>query len=547
MVDFDYDRHRFGFAEFGKSETAAAGGLHDAPTGLFLGFDNANKICRSRQQAPVLLCGGARSGKGNHIIPWFVDGAIDDHVISMDWKSQNGSISHLQHDPTVRIINWAPRGSNFPTNRINPVSYLKRESKRLVADAKLFTQSWIPLNGSKEGEYFQATAQRFLEACVVHYAEKYGEVDLPGLADLMSVFATEVQDWVDFEQSMALESDYSFIQSIALELVTLRKSDNPNAGGFAGAKGEILKSFSCMTDPQIREVVRPPFDFCFSELTERNAPRTQVNVQEAMEYAQTSAPIVKALYTCALVYKRRSLRSRPQLWVLDEIGNIGAWPLAVELGTYGPGFGIRPIYIVQSVRQIDNLKVGASSILPNSCGTQIYKGIREYSEALRISNMLGHMTLEVTDTVRDQRIRDQIAEKSTEIEFDGADPLLAGMAIENLKAQIGMTTPVQRHLLTPSEITTKLGKHRCILFMPDDLASPMVLNVPDYWTRSDLAGRYLGDIYHDDDGEVSIADGRGGSRKAKVLTEPVPRSRRHLPQHADGLWRYVAGHKPKPS
>ncbi len=542
MVDIDYDRHRFGFAEFGSSETAKKAGLHNAKQGLFLGYDNASIACRSKQQAPILLVGGARSGKGNHIIPWLVDGAIDSHVISMDWKGQNGAISQLQHHPEVRVINWAPRGCDFPTHKINPLSYLRSSSPTLVGDAKLFSRSWIPFTGSKDGEFFQASAQRYVEAVIVHYAELHGEVDLPGLADLMEVFASDAKAWTDFEESMEADSSLSFVRSVAIEISGLRMSDNPNAGGLAGIIGEILKQFSCMSDPQIRETVSPPFDFDFSELADPKAHRTQVNIMEAMEFAQTSAPIVKALYTAALVYKRRSLRARPQLWVLDEIGNIGSWNLAVELGTFGPGYGIRPAYIVQSITQLENLAKRASVIIPNSCGTQIYKGIRDYNEALRISNMLGSMTVPVTDAVRDDKLMRQVGQLRMQQEF-GGDPFNTQMAIEDLQEQIGLTTPVSRQLLTPSEIMN-IDKNECILFMPGQLKAPMILRIPDYWTRRDLAGRYLGDPFHDEDGTVSIADGKGGARKAQIIAEDVPVIRSSLPQHKHGKWHYVAGLRP---
>lgn len=543
MSDIDYDTHRYGYAKFGSSETAQEAGLHNAETGLFLGFDDKRLICRSSQQAAVLLMGGARSGKGNHIIPWLVDGSMDSHVISMDWKGQNGAISQLQHNPSARVINWAPRGTSFPSHKINPLSYLRADSETLVADAKLFTQSWIPFTGSKDGEFFQANAQRYLEAITVFYAEAFSEVDLPGLSDIAVIFGTDVDLWVKFETSMRTKSKYQFIRAIGEELATLRKSDNPTAGGMAGIKGEILKQFSCMSDPQLREVLSPPFDFGFAELVETNAPRTQVNFMESMEFSQSSGPVVKAMYTSALIYKRRTRHSRDQVWLLDEIGNIGSWPLALELGTYGPGYGIRPIYCVQSTQQLDNLAPRAASIIPNSCGTQIYKGVRDYNEAQRLSNMLGTMTLQVTDVLRDMELNEEVADLSAKIGSGDEDALTVMQTLEYVKTKLGTKTPLMRSLLTASEILN-LHEHDCIVFMPGKLRAPMLLKAPPYWTRADLVGRYLGDPFHDKDGTVSIANGKGGSRTARVVTEDVPPKRKTLPQYREGRWSFVAGYRP---
>jgi len=544
MANFDYNAFRFGSSRFASSEKATDAGLHHAETGLYLGFDDQHFICRSSQQAPVLLLGGARSGKGNHIIPWLIDGAIHDHVISMDWKGQNGAISQLQHDPNVRVINWAPRGSNFPTHKINPVSYLVAESPTLVADTKLFTQSWIPLSGSKDGEFFQLSAQRWLEAVVVFYVERCGFMDLPGLTDIMAVFGSNTDKWKEFEFLMEEESDYPFVRAIAQEILHLRNAENPNAGGFAGIKAELAKSFACMSDPQIRDVITPPYDFDFSELVLESAPRTQVNIMEMMEFAQTSAPIVKALYTSALIYKRRTFGARGQLWLLDEIGNIGKWPLAVELGTFGPGYGIRPVYVVQSTTQLDNLAPKAAQIIPNSCGTQTYKGVRDFSEAKRISDMLGTMTLQATDARKDDAAKDEMVRQAYLMATGQGDTIANAIEYAAQEDKLDLLTPMRRNLLTPAEIIN-LSENDCLLFMPGKLDAPMILSVPAYWTRKDLAGRYLGDPFHDRPGTVSISDGEGGAVTAEIISEDPPASRADLPQHSNGVWSYVAGYKPQ--
>lgn len=322
----DYGENRFGSAQFIHPSQIRGAGLHEPSGGLFAGFDERGKAIYPNDQSAILLVGGARSGKGNFITPWQIDGAFRDHIISLDSKSQNGAIAGLQTDPRRKIINFAPRSGD--TDRINVLSHLKDDSPTLVSDTKLFVQSWLPFNGSEHAEYFIATGQRFQEAAALTLVEIHGETNLPELADVMSVFGGDSDLSLALEDRMA-QSRHGIARQVALELTERRALDNPNAGGFTGAMGEVAKSFACMSDPQIRDAVSPPYDFCFSELTQAGALPYQVNIQEAMEFSAISAPVHRALFTSALIYKRRALGSRSQLWLLDEIGNIGPWPLAI--------------------------------------------------------------------------------------------------------------------------------------------------------------------------------------------------------------------------
>lgn len=528
--------YRHGSARFADPDEMDAAGL-TPPGGFFSGQNENGENIWSRQQASVLLVAGARAGKGSNIIPSLLDGFADQHVISMDWKGQNGPVTGLQ--PDTHIINWSPRRSGG--HRINPVSYLHDRSPTLGSDMKLFVQNWIPKT-SKEA-FFREKAHGITEACGLSYVEQFGALDLPGFADVMALVGTDTEFWMAFERQME-ESRFASVRSKAEDVRVVRESGNFSADGFAGAKSEIINSFACLTDEDLRASVSPPFDFDPVELVEPNGPRFQVNLMEAMEFAPTSAPVVRAIYTSIMIYKRRHLGTRDQVWLLDEIGNIGSWPLAVELATYGPGFGMRPIYVVQSTAQLDNLAPGAGKSIPNSCGTHIYRGIRDDGEARRVSSMLGDMTLEVEDFALNERARIEQARATDAMLFDGADPFDTGRALALQDAMSAHKSKMRRALMTPDELRN-MPSRMAIVFMPGVVPAPMKLAVPNYWTRRDLRGRYLGDPFHDAPGTVSIASWFGRPRKARIITEPVPDQLAHLPQYQDGQWSTVEGFKPK--
>lgn len=539
-----YQQNRLGSARFATSEEMRAAGL-TKPQGFYLGQNEDRQHCYSQQQSSVLLVAGARGYKGSNIIPSALkgfrsraDANNSPHVISLDFKNQNGPITELQ--PDTHVITWSPRN---PRHRINPTSYLHIDSPTLSPDSKLFSHNWVIKNGSKEGEFFQASAQSKVEQCSLGYVEQFGVLDLPVFADVMALFATETDLWKEFEFFMS-ESRFASVRAMAEELREIRHSDNPNAGGLAGVKGEIANSFACLSDADLRASISPPFDFDPADLVIPNGPRFQLNLAESMEFAVSSAPVIRAILTSVLIHKRRALASRNQVWLLDEIGNIGAWPLAVEMATYGPGFGIRPVYVVQSIAQLDNLGPRAGLIIPNSCGTQIYRAVRDPREAKRIAEMLGDMTLEVEDVALNERALMAQRQALDAMLFDGADPFTTGRDMALQDEMAAHTNKMRRPLMTADEIMNQ-HEDAALAFMPGALPAPMRLRVPKYWTRKDLRGRYLGDPFHDDPGTVSIAGRFGGSRKARVISEPVPSKLAHLPQYADRPFQYVKGNKPK--
>ena len=259
----DYSEYRHGSAGLADERMLAEAGLYRAQQGLYLGHDDRGRMLLSDQQAAVLLVGGARSNKGDHIIPWLVDGHYGDHIISMDWKAQNGPIAQLQVLQGRRVVNFNPRGrGGVPAHRINPTSYLRGDSPTLIPDAKLFASNMLPLSGSANGEFFEATGQRWIEATAVTLARVDGVVTLPRLAVLLGQIGQLTDDWLGFEAHMASMPEAS-IRLVVEELKIARESDSPNAGGVSGVKAEIAKAFSCLSDPQLRDAVSPPYDFDF--------------------------------------------------------------------------------------------------------------------------------------------------------------------------------------------------------------------------------------------------------------------------------------------
>ncbi|MEM9211737.1 MAG: type IV secretory system conjugative DNA transfer family protein [Pseudomonadota bacterium] len=539
MIDFEKDRYGSGGCADALQRKKA--GLNK-PQGAYVGHDDAGRLCYSDQQAAILLCGGARSLKGSLVQSWLNDGKLtskhgSDHILLLDWKGQDTPIAALQvrHGRHLYCLN-PRRKPGLPFHRMNPDSHLVPGSPTHIPDTMMGAASWIPETGPRES-YFKRNAQKIYTAVSVTAARRFGYVTKPMMAGL----GEATDDWLSFEYEISRQPEPQISEVVTL-LQRLRDGTH-EGGGWEGIRGEITKSFACMMDPQLREALSPTFDFCFSQLTQPGSPPCLVSIMEDLEFAETSGPIVRALLTSALIWKRRALNSRPQFWVLQEVGNMGAWPMAQDLATISAGYGIRPAYVVQSTRQLDNLKKGAGEIIPNSCGTHIYLGTRCPQQAAIIQRQLGRMTLDYVDEKAVLRAQAARSRATIQMLSGTGDPLAGYMEAAHQERLAAEPQKMGRDLRGIDEILNE-PNGKAFVFMPGVLPKPAYLTIRPYWQRYDLRGAYLGDPFHNDPGTLEIAT-RFGQRIRREVVEPVPDAYASWPQYRQaGTWTYVRGFKP---
>lgn len=543
MIDPSVDR--FGSAGSADARMRRRAGLNKKQ-GAYIGHDPVGRACYSAQQSGLLLCGGARSLKGSVVQPWIVDGCMSskhgqDHLVLLDWKGQDGVVGSLQVRQGRHGYYFNPRWQrDMPFHKFDALGHLERSSPTLVPDAMVFGANWNPETDPKAA-YFERSAQKINAAIAVTYARTIGPVTLPAMADKIAALGDLSEEWLSFQYDLSQQPEPQ-IREVATLLERVQAGDF-QGGGWDGIKGELAKSYACMLDPQLREALSPPFDFSFGYLTRAGGPPCLVSIMEDLEYAETSGPIVRTLFSTALLHKRRAISARSQFWILQEIGNIGAWPLAESLATIGAGYGIRPAYVVQSTRQLENLKRGASTVIPNSCGTQIFLGTRSAEQARLIQSQLGRMTVEYVDQAAVERANAARSSAVAKMIMGQSDPFSAMMEANHQERLSRQTVKMGRELRGIDEI---LGEEngKAFVFMPGVLARPAYLTIRPYWQRRDLAGAYLGDPFHSHPGTVEIST-VFGQRHRKVVTSLVPRRLRDWPQYRDtGLYNYVKGFKP---
>ncbi len=528
----DNASHPFGSAAFcNPEEVAAAGMFKQRPHSLLIGFLGRWPLWYSGMGG-LLLVAGARGGKLKDVLAYNICSGI--HAPSMLILDMKGELAAISRDLTPDrkfAIYWNPaRLHGIRGNRINPVDYLKIDSPTLVSDTKVFCENMIPPSGSAQSAFFEGRAREFLEAIVLTLVRLKGVLMLPDLYHALNLIPGGGDTWQDFAFEMA-ESGVPLSARIEEEI---NESRDDSTGGFHGILGELFKAFACLSDPVLLESVSPPYDFSMAQLCERGQAY-QFYAMPPAEFISAWGPVIKAFFVAGMIYKSRAPEAPRQTWVLDECAQLGAFPLAVKLFTYGAGIGIRPWAVFQSLKQMKALGPDAEDIITSSAALQSYFAVRDLNTAETLSRMLGIQTLEYRDTRREAEAR-LARQKALQALMNGADPFEAGLELAHHSH--AATLPAKRGLpLRSPDQLLNMAPDKQIVFA-DGLAHPIEADRRAYFEQRFMAGRYHPNPYHPPQNRVRVKTA-WGHRWRRVIVEPVPRRFAHYPQYADGTWSRI--------
>ncbi len=528
----DNEIDRFGSAAFAdQRDIARAGLLKQMPHSLFIGFFHGRPLWYSGMGG-LLLTAGARSGKLRDVLGYnLCSGIHAPSMLILDMKGELAAISRDQTPDAKFCIYWNPAGLHgLPRHRINPVDYIRLDSPTLVSDVKVFCENMIPLSGSATGAYFEQRGQEFLEALILTLVKVNGVLTLPALYHAINLIPGGGESWLDF----AFEMHDSGIP-IAVRIEEEIAASRDTAGnGFQGIIGEIFKAFACLSDPALMDSVSPPFTASLGQMCE-SAQAYQTYLMPPAEFIGPWGPVIKAMFVAGMVYKSRAPSAPMQTWVLDECAQLGRFPLAVKLFTYGAGIGIRPWAVFQSTYQMNALGPSAGNIMTSSAALRSYFAVRDIDSASAVSRMLGAETLEYDDQLMQGRAR-HAKQQAMQALLSGGDPFRAGLEYAHHKQAAQMRTKQHRLLRTPDEVMNEAPDKQFIF--ADGLEHPIYAERAAYYDQRLMTGRFHPNPYHPPADSVRVRT-RFGHRWRRVITEPVPQSFAHYPQYGDGTWSRV--------
>lgn len=534
MTHFDNEADRFGSAGFSSQQDVRKAGLiRENPGGIFIGFRGKHPMFFNGVGG-ITMVAGARSGKLVSILAYSAcQGHAKHNLVFLDLKGEIAAISQDQRKDGKHCYYWNPVGLHgLPQHRINPFDYLTKGSPSLVADMKVVAENLIPPSGSANGAYFENRAREVLEAIGLTLVDINGVLTYPDLYDKINLIPGNGDAWIDFAYEMH-KSGHGLARRIEEEIAQSR--DN-TTGGFQSILGELFKSISALSDPLLMASVSPPFDFSFQKLCEEN-PAKQVYLMPPAEFAQAWSPVIKSLFVSGMIHKARRPDAPKQTWILDECGQLGAFPLIPKLYTYGAGIGIQPCAVFQTAEQMDLLGPRAGALIQSSAACSIWFAIRDQQSADALSRKLGAQTLEYDNTLQQEKAR-LAKTQAAQALVNGGDPFSSILSYRHHSGEAEHRTKQHRALRDATEVMATPGD-KAYIFV-DGLRHPIYADRRPYFLERSMTGRYMPNPYHPPMDALRVK-GRWGFKTIKVVEAPVPANLAHFPQYQSGTMRILKG------
>jgi type IV secretion system protein VirD4 len=529
------EKHRFGSAGWASEDDLRAAGLFNR-AGPQIGYWNKTPI-HLDGDAPMITIGGAGSGKLRDLLSYVLCNAPGVPMIVLDPRGELAAISlhNLVRDDELGYC-WNPIAlCGNPQHGCNPLDILSPDAPDFHANVAFITEGLIALRGG-EGQYFCMRAREWTGALMKSRVEKNGRTSLPDLYRTINAIESDRNAWADQLEAM-LASRFDDVRRVAGEMLT-KQQDAPKE--FGGIMGEIYGCFAFLNDPVLLTWLEES-EFSLAALVDQSRV-SKIFLNIPAEYLSVWSPLVRLFFTVAMLYKSRNPGGRRVMLLVDEAGQLGRFDALVRAYTYGRGAGVRAWSIWQDAGQIvRNLGSTALQGLLGSSQMRQFFGVRDYDTARLVSSMLGTETLEYDDTLQQDAAKRQKYETVRRV-MSGGDPFEAAYDYAHFNRNAEHRTKQARALMTPDEILA-MPEDRQILFISGKNLKPILAWKYPYYTRREMAGRYLPNPYHPPMDYVPIP-GMFGTKRVPVITENVPPRLAALPQYKGGQWSYVKGHRP---
>lgn len=536
---------------FGSAEWCTVDEIHRAKLmgreGPFIGFMHDNPL-RLAGDAPLITIGGSGSGKLRDVIAFNLCGVPDRKG---NWR---GPPRILMNDPrgdgaAISIHNQVRLGKaaycinpfslhGLPQHRVNPWNVISKESPTFHADVKLLIGDLIPLSRGDE-KYFSARAREWAEALVKTYvwnapvSKTRDVVSMPDFCELVNAIE-DPATWEAVAEQM-LNAPDGDVRRVAAEMDNKRGAAPKEYGAIMGS---IFEATSFLSIPEIRSALSGS-DFSLEVLCQQDCT---VYMMIPAEFLTLLAPMQRAIFGAAMLYKNRNPSAPQVLFLIDEAAQLGNFDALSRAYSYGRGMGIRAWSFWQDPGQITrNFGPSSLSSFVGSSQCRQFFGIRDYETARLVSNMLGQQTLEY-DAPLDQDAARTSWVLSLRDLMAGSDPVEAGIKIGQFERAARHRTKQARALMTPDELMT-MPEHKQVLFISGLGLKPILASKHPYYTRREMSGAYLPNPYHGRQDRVKLP---GRWWATRVIRERVPELLAHWPQYQSGEWSYVDGFCPVP-
>lgn len=522
---FNHEELRFGSASWAQDEDLRRAGLFGGG-GLHLGFAGKRQI-KLASDAPVILFGGSGSGKTRDFLGYVVCDSPGVPMITLDPRGELGAISfNIQAQNNEYGFYWNPMriGDWLPQHSVNPLDILDMATLNFHADVGFIAEGLIPLSGSSNGQYFEQRAREWIGAILKARVEQTGAVSFPALYRIINAIEGDPNVWADQLEFM-LSSRFADVRRMAAEVLT-KQQDSPRE--FGSTMGSIYANLSFLSDPALLRSLEGG-DFSLSALTDPERV-CKIFLNIPAEYLKLWSPILRVMFTTAMLYKSRKPQAKQILMVIDEAGQLGRAEFLMRGFTYGRGAGVRTLALFQDSGQVvQHYGHAGLQTLIGSAQTRIWFGVRDADTAGLVSRMLGTQTLEYDDTLARDAAQFQKRDMARQVLL-GDDPYALASEYAQLNRAAENRTKQARALLSLDEVLS-LPEDRAIVFVSGLDLKPFLAGKHPYYSQAFMAGKYLPNPYHPPLDRLEVR-GRFGMKSVTVTRGPVPQNMRHFPQYS---------------
>jgi type IV secretion system protein VirD4 len=540
-------QHPFGSARFEDSREVLRAFRHNG--GVPFAFLRGRKLHHAKR-AGMLLVGGAGSGKFTSVLAHIMgsqgrsgeplryaifDPKRENREVLEPWLAQIGAA----------VYEFNPYGTHGKKGlRLSLMSHLVPRSMTLVADCRRAARTFTPESGGGDSRFFEQKAQNWLDPLIRGLVHADGGVSPLSLFDLVGMIRSAPEVWAQMASAMAAlgEPDLRVAYDEMIEMAEQSRRT------FDSVMSEITNALAFMSDPLLQGalVSTDQANFTLDVLCEESTRPVFVFFVIPPELTEQSAPLIRQFFSTLRTLKQRKPSAPTVNLVIDEAAQLGRFPELAEFYSIGRGFGLSPLCIYQDIGQIKrNLGPTGATTISASADLEVYLGggISDLETAEHLSRKLGNQTLALDDDLTRERAARAKREAIHAILSGKADPVRTGLAMRSLDYEMTHVRRQARALRTPDEILTMPHNQALVLASGYGL-HPFLADKRPYYACRQYAGFYGPNPYFDRDLSRVTVQTFWGKRTRRVICEPVPPEFAHLPQYADGQWRFIEGYRP---
>lgn len=500
-----------------------------------------NTIIRFQPDAPVIVLGGAGSGKGANLgICQPVHPSTGSFFI-LDVSGQYFSTTwhyNLKANRESYAINVQGCGAYPEINHPVDLWAILKNDEYLFDNARRIAAMALTDGDSKgDNAWVGLSAKRWLCRLMMILVLIDGRVTPKSLWKLVNQIDSDDEALKHWGR-MAIDLPYDIYPT----LIEICRKKHGSEKEYGAIMGKIKDDLDWLSSHKVADSVSGDEDY-FTYIAD---PDKKVGIYYILEggSAKSNESLTRQVVGILQLHCIRANKGAKPLFYLEEANTCGAADFIKQAASEFRKF-FTTIFVYQSHGQLTHLfgASGAQEIM-DSCGMQIILGggIRDITSAKRLADAIGKATIQI-DNPMEQADRWFKAESMMKkVLLEGEDPLEAAKIYQHELSQSYQQRQMGRYAIDPAELMRL--KNEVVILAPGLGLKPIVAQkLPPYWQNPAMAGRYAPDPLHPPLDRVTIQRKYLGSTSRRFIRMPVPKHLADMPNHISGEIFYVQGFK----